>query len=197
MRDEILYVIGVADRQDWEAGRGSLYWIKAPNRRARRVLPVFTDPEQAKRHWEANSSVRDRLDMADSVATTHQGPLLQRRIVVMPLNAKGLAMAAARVKADYLIRDPSSTLTSHSISPTASDLVCAWASKRPQVPSRLQRLKRSKQVCQGPYLSGRSRQGEPVRSFRRASEVGDAQVDVAYVDVRVKLGFVHSVSKMS
>ena len=35
------------------------------------------------------------------------------------------------------------------------------------MPSRLQRLKRSKQVCQGPYLSGRSRQGEPVRSFQR------------------------------
>jgi hypothetical protein len=37
----------------------------------------------------------------------------------------------------------------------------------PQVPSLLQRLKRSKQVCQGPYLCGRSRQGEPVRSFHR------------------------------
>jgi hypothetical protein len=61
----------------------------------------------------------------------------------------------------------SSTLTSHSIFPTASFLVWAWASKRSQVPSRLQRLKRSKQVCQGPYLSGRSRQGEPVRSFQR------------------------------
>ncbi len=36
-----------------------------------------------------------------------------------------------------------STLTSHSRSPTAVDLVCAWASKRSQVPSRLRRTKRS------------------------------------------------------
>jgi hypothetical protein len=34
-----------------------------------------------------------------------------------------------------------STLTSHSSLPTVSDLVCACASKRFQVPSRLQRTK--------------------------------------------------------
>src|SRR5215218_432418 len=36
-----------------------------------------------------------------------------------------------------------STLTTHSNSPTASDLVWAWASSRSQVPSRRQRMKRS------------------------------------------------------
>src|SRR5688572_14360264 len=36
-----------------------------------------------------------------------------------------------------------STLTTHSSSPTASDLVWAWASSRSQVPSRRQRMKRS------------------------------------------------------
>jgi hypothetical protein len=36
-----------------------------------------------------------------------------------------------------------SMLTVHSTSPTASDLVCAWVSKQPQVPSRRQREKRS------------------------------------------------------
>ena len=61
----------------------------------------------------------------------------------------------------------SSALTSHSASPTASFLVWAWVSKRSQVPSRLQRLKRSKQVCQGPYLPGRSRQGENRSSISR------------------------------
>jgi hypothetical protein len=36
-----------------------------------------------------------------------------------------------------------STLTVHSTSPTASDLLCAWVSKRSQVLSRRQREKRS------------------------------------------------------
>jgi hypothetical protein len=104
LRDEILYVIGLGSREDWEAGRGSLYWIEDPG--GERALPVFTTPEGARQHWAANSGVRERLKMADSIPTTHQGPLLQKRIVVMSLDAEGLAMAAAKIKADYLIRDP-------------------------------------------------------------------------------------------
>jgi hypothetical protein len=104
MQDEILHVIGLGDREDWEAGRGSLYWIGAPN--GERALPVFTTPEGALRHWEANSGVKERMAMAETMPTTHQGPLLQKRIVVMPLAIETLALAAARVKADYLIRDP-------------------------------------------------------------------------------------------
>ena len=107
MDDELLYVIGLGGREDWEAGRGSLYWIEAPN--GEHALLVFTTKEKALDHWGANSEVRDRLEMADSASlpTTHQGPLLQNRITVMPLKVEGLALAAARVRADYLVRDPS------------------------------------------------------------------------------------------
>jgi hypothetical protein len=101
---EHLYVIGIGSREDWDAGRGSLYWIEGPN--GERALPVFTTPEAAKKHWAANSGVRQRLDMADSVPPTHQGPLLQKRCVVMPLDGEGLALAAARVRADYILRNP-------------------------------------------------------------------------------------------
>ncbi|MBA3424594.1 MAG: hypothetical protein H0U04_08630 [Rubrobacter sp.] len=103
MQDELLYVIGLGGREDWEAGRGSVYWIEAPN--GEHALPVFTTPEGAHKYWEANSGVRERLELADSTPTTHQGPLLQNRITLLPLDGKGLALAAARVDADYLIRD--------------------------------------------------------------------------------------------
>jgi hypothetical protein len=104
MDDEILYVIGLGDREDWEAGRGSVYWIEAPD--GEHALPVFTTKEKALDHWRADSGVRDRLEMVDSLPTTHQVPLLQNRITVMPLKVEGLAVAAAKVRADYLIRDP-------------------------------------------------------------------------------------------
>ena len=82
MDDELLYVIGLGGREDWEAGRGSLYWIEAPN--GEHALLVFTAPEKALDYWGANSKVRDRLQMAASVSTTHQGPLLQNRITLCP-----------------------------------------------------------------------------------------------------------------
>ena len=80
MKDDILYyVIGLGDQEDWEAGRGSLYWILAPN--GEHALPVFTTPEGASSYWKANSGVRERLQMADTTTTpTHQGPLLQNLI---------------------------------------------------------------------------------------------------------------------
>lgn len=81
MKDDILYyAIGLGDQEDWEAGRGSLYWIEDPN--GEHALPVFTTPEGASSYWKANSGVRERLQMADTTTTptTHQGPLLQNLI---------------------------------------------------------------------------------------------------------------------
>jgi hypothetical protein len=105
MKDDVLYyVIGLGGREDWEAGRGSLYWIEAPN--GEHALPVFTTPEGARSYWTANSGVRERLEMADTTPTTHQGTLLQNRITLMPLNERAMALAAKGVGADYLIRDP-------------------------------------------------------------------------------------------
>lgn len=99
----LLYVIGLGDRDDWKTGRGSLYWIEAPN--GEHALPVFTTPEKATRFWEANSGVRERLEMAEKTPATHQGPLLQNRITLLPCTTETLAMAAERVRADYLVRD--------------------------------------------------------------------------------------------
>jgi hypothetical protein len=79
MTDDVqYYVIGLGGLDDWDTGRGSLYWIGAPNRE--HALPVFTTPEDARSYWTANSGVRERLEMADTTPTTHQGPLLQNLI---------------------------------------------------------------------------------------------------------------------
>ena len=46
MKDDVLYyVVGLGDREDWEAGRGSLYWIL--DRNGEHALPVFTTSERA------------------------------------------------------------------------------------------------------------------------------------------------------
>jgi hypothetical protein len=44
-------------------------------------------------------------------------------------------------------------------------------SNRAQVPSSSQRLNRSWQVCQGPYRSGTSRHGAPVRSRHKIPSI--------------------------
>lgn len=106
MTEEIMHVIGLGGREDFEAGRGSLYWILDSS--GLNALPVFTTPEAALNYWGANSGVRDRLDMAENAGlpTTHQGPLLKNRITVLPLKVEALALAAELVGADYLVRDP-------------------------------------------------------------------------------------------
>lgn len=57
-----------------------------------------------------------------------------------------------------------STDTSHSMCPAASALTCNFFRTRAQVPSICQRRKSVYAVSHGPYRSGTSRHGEPVRA---------------------------------
>jgi hypothetical protein len=102
MEDDVYYVIGLGGLDDWDAGRGSLYWIE--DRNGEHALPVFMTPEDARSYWTANSGVRERLEMADTTPTTHHGPLLENRVTLLPLDEEGVAWAAEMVGADYLIR---------------------------------------------------------------------------------------------
>ena len=62
--------------------------------------------------------------------------------------------------------DRESTLITHSTGwPSVN--TCARAKIRSQVPSADQRRNRSWQVFHGPYRSGRSRHGAPVRNFHK------------------------------
>jgi hypothetical protein len=59
---------------------------------------------------------------------------------------------------------PSTTWTLQSTSPAASASCCTAAKIRSQIPAFRQRQNRLYTVDQGPYRSGRSRHGAPVRS---------------------------------
>src|SRR3954470_2001212 len=62
---------------------------------------------------------------------------------------------------------PSTKCRSQSSAPAASAWRWTAARSWSQTPARVQRRKRVYTVCQGPYRSGRSRQGTPVASFQR------------------------------
>ena len=101
----ILYVIGVGDFEDWQAGGGSIYYIE--DRKGERALPVFSTPEGANQYRRANfGTPRPPLDILKSVRREHVRPLSEGRFIVMPLDAEGLARAATAVGADYAILDP-------------------------------------------------------------------------------------------
>src|SRR5215212_4330422 len=90
---------------DWEAGRGSFYYIEDKN--GEKCIPVFTSPERADRFAQANfNNPEAPLQMLESIGVVHAPALTSGRFIVMPLRAEGLARAAAMVEADYLVRDP-------------------------------------------------------------------------------------------
>src|SRR5215211_1691160 len=103
--EEHLHVIGMGSEADWEAGRGSFYYIEDKN--GEKCIPVFTSPERADRFAQANfDNPEAHLQMLESIGVVHAPALTSGRFIVMPLRAEGLARAAAMVEADYLVRDP-------------------------------------------------------------------------------------------
>ena len=105
---EYQYIIGVGSTEDWNAGRGSLYWIEDKN--GERALPVFTTPEGAgeyiQAHFGTPAAYMQMLEGLGANAETHARALAEGRYIVMPLAHDGVALAAYQIDADYLIRDP-------------------------------------------------------------------------------------------
>jgi hypothetical protein len=105
---EYFYIIGLGNSEDWEAGRGSLYYIE--DKEGETALPVFTTPERLGEYVQANFGTPEAyMQMLESLTPnvdTHVAPLEAGRHVCMPVNAEGLAMAADTIDADYLVRDP-------------------------------------------------------------------------------------------
>ena len=103
--EEHLHVIGMGSEADWEAGRGSFYYIEDKN--GEKCIPVFTSPERADRFARANfDNPEAHTQMLESIGVVHAPALTSGRFIVMALRAEGLARAAAMVEADYLVRDP-------------------------------------------------------------------------------------------
>jgi hypothetical protein len=106
MEREYVYVIGLGNEEDWQARRGSLYYIE--DRNGEKAMPIFTTPEKIERYVRANFDApkEAHMDMLESIPALHTKPLAEGRYILMPLNAEDVARAAVMVGADYLIRDP-------------------------------------------------------------------------------------------
>lgn len=101
----LLHIIAIGSEGDWEAGRGSLYYIEDKN--GETALPVFTTTEKADEFVRAHfNSPEAHMQMLESVGASHAAPLTTGRYMIMPVRGEALAVAVARVGADYLIRDP-------------------------------------------------------------------------------------------
>lgn len=103
---EYLYLIGVGNLEDWESGRGSLYYIE--DRQSKKALPVFTTPEKIEEYARTNlNSPGAHMSMLESLgAASTSAPLTDGRFSLFPLKPDMVARAAASIQADYMIRDP-------------------------------------------------------------------------------------------
>jgi len=103
--ESYLHIIGVGSTEDWDAGRGSIYYIE--DRRGETCLPVFTTPERAQWWVSANFNAPEaHMAMLESVGAGYAEPLTEGQFIVMPVDSNSVAKAAAIVDADYLLRDP-------------------------------------------------------------------------------------------
>jgi hypothetical protein len=100
------HIIGLGTSEDWEAGRGSLYYIEDKN--GETCVPVFTSVERVQEYIATNfGDPKAHMDMLESLPPSHTTPLTEGRFIFMPFDAaRRLLEAAAIVGADYLLRDP-------------------------------------------------------------------------------------------
>ena len=102
--EERYYLIGLGSAEDWQAGRGSLYFIE--RRSGERWLLIFTTPENAKQYIAANfDSPEAHIEMLESLPATHAGPLTEGRFVVMEAGMSKVEEVAVEMGADYIQRD--------------------------------------------------------------------------------------------
>ena len=106
MEERCMYVIGVGDQEDWEAYRGSLYYIEDKYRL--RALPVFTSGDRAGEYVRTILDTPEaHMGMMEGAPVTHVESLTAGRFTIMPVEwPEGMAEVAANNDMDYLVRDP-------------------------------------------------------------------------------------------
>jgi hypothetical protein len=102
--NELLHIVAMGGEEDWEAGRGSLYYIE--DKEGETALPVFTTGELADKFVQTTFNTPEaHMQMLESVGASHAAPLTAGAYMIMPVRAESLAKVAAMVEADYLVRD--------------------------------------------------------------------------------------------
>jgi hypothetical protein len=103
-QEEYQYILALGSPTDWDAGKGSLYYIEDKN--GEKALPVFTTVERAEEFAQTNfESAEAHMQMFESVPVSHIPPLTEGRFIVMRLGIEDVAEVAAKADVDYLIRD--------------------------------------------------------------------------------------------
>jgi hypothetical protein len=103
-QEEYQYILAMGSPADWEAGKGSIFYIEDKN--GEKALPVFTTGERAREFARANfESAEAHMQMFEGLPVSHIPPLIEGRFMAMPLGIEDVAKAAAMADADYLIRD--------------------------------------------------------------------------------------------
>jgi hypothetical protein len=98
------HIIGLGNWEDWEAGRGSYYYIEGRN--GETYLPVFTTRERADSYIQSSlDTPRAHREMLERMGITYAPPMTAERYLVMMFSPEGVAKAAASVGANYLARD--------------------------------------------------------------------------------------------
>jgi hypothetical protein len=103
--EDYQYIIGVGTVADWEAERGSLYYIEDKN--GERAMPVFTTRQRAEDHARANFDAAEaHMQMFEGLPVSHIPPLTEGRFIIMPLQIEDVVRTALMADVDYLVRDP-------------------------------------------------------------------------------------------
>jgi xanthine/CO dehydrogenase XdhC/CoxF family maturation factor len=99
------FVIVIGDNDDWQTGRGSLYYIE--EKHGERAMPVFTSAEKAEDHFRANLTSADaHMQMLEKLHVTHVPELTEGKFGIASLPAEPLVTLALSADINYLVRDP-------------------------------------------------------------------------------------------
>ena len=102
--EERYYLIGLGSAEDWQVGRGSLYYVE--RRGGEKWVVIFTTLEAAQSYITANlGQATAHIEMLESLPATHTGPLTEGRFVVLEADIKQVAERAVEMGADYIQRD--------------------------------------------------------------------------------------------
>lgn len=78
-QQEYQYILAIGSPADWEAGKGSLYYIEDKN--GEKGMPVFTTGERAREFARIISgSAEAHMQMFESVPVSHIPPLTEGRV---------------------------------------------------------------------------------------------------------------------
>jgi hypothetical protein len=86
-QEEYQYILALGSPADWDAGKGSLYYIEDKN--GEKGMPVFTTGERAREFARTFFETAEaHMQMFESLPVSHIPTLTEGRFMVMPLGSR-------------------------------------------------------------------------------------------------------------